>query len=232
VFDTGRYFPSVGSEDAPGNVGTYQLDTRLRDGSKAGPDDIIGDTRSGVSVRPGAPVSGRIDFVGDEDWITTDLKAGKVYVVDVLADGAGSSGVVGGTLKDATLRLIDASGAVLKEDDNSGAGQDAHMLITPSVDGTFYFDVGANGTEVGTYTLRLRELYSGVADPLQSAQWYLPALGLDALNGQVSGAGITVGMVDDGIKSLRLWVCSISLTSATTAGALSMHLLTTSTAQP
>jgi Ca2+-binding RTX toxin-like protein len=49
--------------------------------------------------------------------------------------------------------------------------------------------------------LRLRELYSGVADPMQSAQWYLPALGLDALNGQVSGAGITIGMVDDGIET-------------------------------
>ena len=201
VFESGRYYLSVEAVNSPGNVGTYQLDTRLRDGSTAGTDDITGDTRSGVSVRPGAPVAGRINFVGDEDWIKADLVAGKVYVVDALADGAGSSGVQGGTLKDATLRMIDASGAVLMEDDNSGAGQDAHMLITPSADGTYYFDVGANGIEVGTYTLRLRELYSGVADPMQSAQWYLPALGLDALNGQVSGAGITVGMVDDGIDT-------------------------------
>lgn len=201
VFESGRYFLSVEAVNAPGNLGTYQLDTRLRDGSTAGTDDITGDTRSGVTVRPGVPVAGRINFVGDEDWIKADLVAGKVYVVDVLADGAGSSGVQGGTLKDATLRLIDAGGVVLKEDDNSGAGQDAHMLITPSVDGEYYFDVGANGIEVGTYTLRLRELYSGVADPMQSAQWYLPALGLDALNGQVSGAGVTVGMVDDGIDT-------------------------------
>lgn len=201
VFDSGRYYLAVEATDAPGNVGTYQLDTRLRDGSTAGADDISGDTRSGVSVRPGAPAAGRINYVGDEDWITANLVAGKVYVVDVLADGAGSSGVVGGTLKDATLRMIDASGTELMQDDNSGAGLDSRMLITPSSDGTYYFDVGANGAELGSYTLRLRELYSGVADPLQSAQWYLPALGLDKLNGQVSGAGITVGMVDDGIDT-------------------------------
>ena len=201
VFDTGRYYLSVAAVDAPGNVGTYQLDTRLRDGSTAGADDISGDTRSGVSVRPGAPAAGRINYVGDEDWISANLVAGKVYVVDVLAGGAGSSGVVGGTLKDATLRMIDASGTELMQDDNSGAGLDSRMLITPSADGTYYFDVGANGAELGSYTLRLRELYSGVADPLQSAQWYLPALGLDKLNGQVSGAGITVGMVDDGIDT-------------------------------
>jgi hypothetical protein len=121
--------------------------------------------------------------------------------VDVLADGAGSSGVVGGTLKDATLRMLDANGTELMSDDNSGAGLDARMMITPNASGTYYFDVGANGAELGTYTLRLREMYSGVADPLQAAQWYLPALGLDKLGGQVSGAGVTVGMVDDGIDT-------------------------------
>ena len=201
VFDSGRYYLAVEAADTPGNVGTYQLDTRLRDGSTAGADDISGDTRSGVSVRPGAPVAGRINYAGDEDWVSANLVAGKVYVVDVLADGAGSSGVVGGTLKDATLRWIDADGTELMQDDNSGAGQDSRLLITPTTDGTYYFDVGANGDELGTYTLRLRELYSGVADPLQSAQWYLPALGVDKLNGQVTGAGITVGMVDDGIDT-------------------------------
>lgn len=201
VFDSGRYYLAVGAVNAPGNVGTYQLETRLRDGNASGADDISSDTRSGVSVRAGAPVAGRINYVGDEDWISANLVAGKVYVVDVLADGAGSSGVTGGTLKDATLRMIDADGKDLLHDNDSGAGLDSRMLITPSTDGTYYFDVGANGAELGTYTLRLRELYSGVADPLQSAQWYLSALGLDRLNGQVSGAGVTVGMVDDGIDT-------------------------------
>jgi Ca2+-binding RTX toxin-like protein/subtilisin-like proprotein convertase family protein len=201
VFDSGRYYLAVAAVDAPGNLGTYQLDTRLRDSATAGADDISADTRSGVSVLPGAPVAGRINYAGDSDWISATLEAGKVYVVDVLANGFASSGGVGGTLGDATLRVLDATGKELLQDDNSGAGLDARVMLTPGTSGTYYFDVGANGAAAGSYTLRLRELYSGLADPLQSAQWYLSALGVDRLNGQLSGAGVTVGMVDDGIDT-------------------------------
>ena len=201
VFADGRYYVAVSATDAAGNLGTYQLDTRLRGAASAATDDISADTRSGVTVKPGSTALGKIDSVGDSDWISATLVAGKVYVADVLANGATSSGVVGGNLADATLRLLDASGALLMSDDDSGAGLDPRLVITAETSGTFYFDVGANGAATGTYTLRLRELYSGQADPMQSAQWYLPALGLDRLNGLITGAGITVGMVDDGIDT-------------------------------
>ena len=201
VFADGRYYVAVSATDAAGNLGTYQLDTRLRGAASAATDDISADTRSGVTVKPGSTALGKIDAVGDSDWISATLVAGKVYVADVLANGAGSSGVVGGNLADATLRLLDASGALLMSDDDSGAGLDPRLVITAETSGTLYFDVGANGAATGTYTLRLRELYSGQADPMQSAQWYLPALGLDRLNGLITGAGITVGMVDDGIDT-------------------------------
>ena len=201
VFNDGRYYLAVAAADAPGNIGTYQLDTHQRDLTTAQADDISADTRSGVLVKPGAPVAAKIDYAGDSDWISANLVAGKVYVVDVLALGAGSSGVVGGNLADSTLRLLDANGNELLSDDNSGAGQDSHLIITPTTSGVYYFDVGANGAATGSYTLRLRELYSGVADPLKAAQWYLPALGVDRLNGQITGAGVTVGMVDDGIDT-------------------------------
>ncbi|MBV5277083.1 hypothetical protein JZU56_04600, partial [bacterium] len=168
VFDSGSYYLAVAAANAPGNIGSYQLDTRLRDLSTVAADDISANTRSGVSVLLGAPAAGRINYAGDQDWISATLVAGKVYVADVLANGAGSSGVTGGTLKDATLRLLDATGNELMRDDNSGAALDARLLITPTADGTFYFDVGSAVTELGTYTLRLRELYSGQADPMQS----------------------------------------------------------------
>ena len=90
--------------DLVGNTGTYVLDTRLR-GSDASYDDISADTRSGVSATPGHPATGTINYSTDHDWIKTTLEAGKVYVLDVLAAGDGA----GGTLQDATLRLIDAS---------------------------------------------------------------------------------------------------------------------------
>ena len=196
VFEDGRYFLAVSAADLAGNIGTYVLDTRLR-GSDEAFDDISADTRSGVTAVPGQPARGTINYSTDHDWIKTTLQAGKVYVLDVLADGDGA----GGTLKDATLRLLDAQGAVLAFDDNSGAARDAHLQFTATTTGDYFLDVGSNGGEVGSYTVRVRELYSGEADPLRTAQWYLGAAGVDSLQGQLTGAGVKVGVVDDGIDT-------------------------------
>jgi Ca2+-binding RTX toxin-like protein len=196
VFADGRYFLAVSAAELAGNTGTYVLDTRLR-GSDESTDDLSADTRSGLSAGPGHPATGTINYSTDHDWIKTTLEAGKVYVLDVLANGDGA----GGTLKDATLRLLDAQGRELAFDDNSGAALDAHIQFTATESGEYYLDVGSNGGETGTYTVRVRELYSGEADPLKSAQWYLAAAGLDKLYDQLTGAGVTVGVVDDGIDT-------------------------------
>ena len=197
VFSDGRYFLQVSAVDLPGNTGTYTLDTRLRGSDPGGVDDMSADTQSGISVAPGQPVSGNIEVTGDHDWVKVALEEGKVYVLDVLADGDGA----GGTLADATLRLLDADGGELAFDDNSGAGKDPHLQFTPSSSGDFYLDVTSRFGETGTYTLRVRELYSGVADPLAAAQFYLDSAGILELDGQYSGAGITIGMVDDGVDT-------------------------------
>ena len=97
--------------------------------------------------------------------------------------------------------MLDAQGNEIAIDDNSGAGLDSHIQFTPSVSGEYYLDVGSRGDATGTYTLRVRELYSGVADPLASSQWYIDQSGIAELNGQFSGAGITVGVVDDGVDT-------------------------------
>jgi Ca2+-binding RTX toxin-like protein len=196
VFEDGRYYLSVSATDMIGNVGTYMLDTRLR-GVDESTDDIRADTQSGVTAGPGTPVSGVIDYGTDHDWIKVAFSAGKSYVLDVLADGNGA----GGTLKDASLRLLDAKGNTLAFDDNSGAGLDAHLQITSLMTGDYFLDVGSSNGEVGTYTVRVRELYSGEADPLKSAQWYLTASGLHKLNGEITGAGVKIGVVDDGIDT-------------------------------
>ncbi|MDT9547293.1 MAG: S8 family serine peptidase [Chlorobium phaeovibrioides] len=194
VFENGRYYLSVSAADLPGNIGTYVLDTRLRDTSVSA-DDIAADTRSGVSVAPGRSAAGSIDYAGDSDWVKASLDAGKVYVIDVLGDGDG----VGGTLLDSTLRLIDSTGNDVAFDDDSGAGLDSHLQFSPDSTADFFLAIGSNGTETGTYTVRVRELYGGVADPLESAQWYLDALGLGQLDSRITGAGVRVGVVDEGI---------------------------------
>ena len=195
VFTDGRYFLEVSAVDLPGNTGTYTLDTRLRGSDENLVDDISADTQSGVVVAPGQPASGEIEVAGDHDWITVSLEAGKVYVIDVLADGDGA----GGTLKDSTLRLIDANGEEVAFDDNSGAGRDSRLQISPSSSGDYYLDISSRYAEVGTYTARVRELFGGVADPLATSQWYLEQAGIFDLHGEYTGSDITVGVVDDGI---------------------------------
>jgi hypothetical protein len=197
VFSDGRYFLEVSARDLPGNTGTYTLDTRLRGSDENIVDDISADTQSGVIVGPGRPATGEIEVAGDHDWLMASLEAGKVYVLDVLADGDGA----GGTLKDATLRLIDSNGEEIAFDDNSGAGKDPRLQITPNTSGDYYLDVSSRFGELGTYTVRVRELYSGVADPLAAAQWYLEKSGVFEVDGEFTGAGIKVGVVDDGIDT-------------------------------
>ena len=197
VFDDGRYFLEVSSADLPGNIGTYTLDTRLRSADNNIDDDYSADTQSSAQVGPGKPLLAEIEVAGDRDWARVELESGKVYVLDVLADGDGG----GGTLTDSVLRILDAQGNEVAIDDNSGAGLDSHIQFSPTNSGEYYLDVGARADAVGTYTLRVRELYSGIADPLASAQWYLDQSGITELNGQITGAGVTVSVVDDGIDT-------------------------------
>ena len=197
VFGDGRYFLEVTAKELPGNTGIYTLDTRLRGSNENVADDISADTQSGVIVGPGQPATGEIEVASDHDWMTVTLEAGKVYVIDVLADGNGA----GGTLADSQLRLIGPDGIEVAADDNSGAGKDSHIQIAPTTSGTYYLDISSRFGEVGSYTARVRELYSGVADPLAAAQWYLEQSGVLELDGQYTGAGITVSVVDDGIDT-------------------------------
>lgn len=197
VFDSGRYYLAVSANAAAGNVGTYVLDTRLR-GTASVPDDIRADSQSGVRVAPGQTANGSVNDDTDHDWIKASLTAGKVYVLDVL--GAGGAG---GTLADAQLHLLDSQGNSLAWDDNSGAAQDAHLQFTAASTGDYYVDVSGGNGSTGSYTVRLRELYSGQADPMIGAQWYLVSSGLDQLNGQITGAGVEIGMIDDGINTFH-----------------------------
>ncbi|MCP4929614.1 MAG: hypothetical protein GY918_11225, partial [Gammaproteobacteria bacterium] len=197
IFEEGRYFLSVSASDMPGNTGTYTLDTRLRGNDLDVNDDWAADTQTSAVVIPGKPVIGEIESAGDHDWMMVQLEAGKAYVLDILADGDG----LGGTLPDAHMRLLDSNGEVVAFDDNTGAGLDAHIQISPDVTGSYYIDVMGAGGSTGTYTARVRELYSGIADPLSSAQWYLEYSNINELKGEYTGAGIKVGVIDDGIDT-------------------------------
>jgi len=91
-------------------------------------------------------------------------------------------------------------GVLLNSNDDSGAGLDSRIKLNGGENGqTIYLSVSGNAGVTGTYQLRLRENYTGEFDPLASEQWYREALHVSDLGGEYTGAGITIGVIDDGV---------------------------------
>ncbi|NDD11129.1 MAG: hypothetical protein EB072_00440 [Betaproteobacteria bacterium] len=197
VFDSGRYYLAVSSSDIAGVTGTYVVDTRLRSTERLPADDVGDNARSGALLGFASNANGAIDYSGDRDWYKASLVAGKVYLIEALAQGS----VNGGSLRDSELRLLSADGKQLLFDDDGGAGKDSRLEFVPASSSDYFIEISGAGAATGTYALRLRELYSGISDPLKSSQWYLDALGTDRLGRSYSGSGVTIGVVDAGVDS-------------------------------
>ncbi|MEN9775220.1 MAG: hypothetical protein RL322_2290, partial [Pseudomonadota bacterium] len=198
VFESGLYYLGVSAIGGlPGSLGSYVVENRKIELGGGAADAVPADTFSTARVGPGRPFESRIDTAGDLDWVGATLESGKRYVIDLLGDGDGA----GGTLSDGQLRLIDSHGSVVAVDEDSGASRDARLIVSIAETGQYFIEAAGTGSATGTYTLRVRELYSGEADPLKAEQWVLPALGLDRLDGSISGAGVLIGMIDDGVDT-------------------------------
>lgn len=128
--------------------------------------DIPGDRSTTASIGVGGTVSGVLETVGDHDWYRISLTAGQP--ISVLLDGIG--------LEDSYLRIRDASGNILFENDDiaSGVIRDSSIAFDPSYTGTYFIDVGS-----------FEDKYSG--DYKLSVQPYTPPplWSLDQIAGQL-----------------------------------------------
>ena len=194
VFSSGDYYIQVGAKEFEGNLGSYTLQSSRVEFEPSDNDAISGDATTGYTISKGQLQRSEIDYFGDIDWFAADLEGEKTYKVDVLALGADY-----GTLTDSELRIISSDGIQIAYDNNSGAAKDSEIIFTTSEAGKYFIEVAGEYNDLGSYALRLRELYSGEADPLAAQQTYLDALGLQYIS-EYSGAGITVGVIDDGIE--------------------------------
>ena len=108
--------------------------------------DIPGDNTTTRTILVGGSISDALEVIGDHDWIRVDLTAGQS--ISVFLDGL--------TLEDPYLRIRDASGNLLYENDDitSGTNRDSLLAFTATYTGTYFIDVGAwNENYAGTYTL-------------------------------------------------------------------------------
>ena len=133
--------------------------------------DIPGNSSTNRSISVGGTLSDTLEVVGDRDWVRIELTAGQS--ISVSLDGL--------TLEDAYLRIRDASGNLLYENDdiNPGVNRDSLLGFTASYSGTYFIEVGAwEDNYTGTYQLSVSS-YSPpplatvdeIADQLVAGYW-------------------------------------------------------------
>lgn len=135
---SGTYYLEAGSWDDQ-YIGTYTVSI-----SRASLSDDFANSFSDTSHPFGQVVngtaSGSLDYVGDRDWFKIQLTANSAYTIDL--QGQGSSN---GTLADPYLRVYNAQGVQIAENDDVSLGVilDSEVTITASTSGTYYIEAGS-----------------------------------------------------------------------------------------
>ena len=154
------------------------------------PDDVADDTSTTDSVTvDGGSVVSTIDMLGDQDFFSVELIAGRTYDIGQYAVVGGPSGV---PLADAYIELYDAAGNLVTTADGGGpntpSGLDALLTFIPQASGTYYINArafdqdptnGTTGDAVGDYELFVNDVtgkptytpYYDVDSPLHSIDW-------------------------------------------------------------
>ena len=140
-------------------------------------DDYAADSATTGMVAVGGSVAGYIEPPGDEDWFAVELVAGKIYRFDlerVRADYpvldqphipeslfSVLDYLINGSTWDPYLRGIhDADGSLIDgtTNDDGGQGRDSRVYFTPQGTNTYYVAAGADGNDVGAYTLSVTDV--------------------------------------------------------------------------
>ena len=125
------------------STGTYTLTVSV------GPaDDCANNTTTTCSVSPGTPVTGDIQYSGDDDYFSLSVASGVTYQID--AEGSPTSM---GTLGDPSLELRDPSNPGTAINDDGGTGFNARLTWTTISTGTVYVVIRSADGGTGTYTL-------------------------------------------------------------------------------
>lgn len=110
--------------------------------------DIPGNQTTTLTISVGGSINDTLEVAGDHDWVRIELVAGQSISVSLR----------GVTLEDPYLRIRDANGNVVYENDDisSGVNRDSLLAFSATYSGTYYIDVGAwNEAYTGTYELRV-----------------------------------------------------------------------------
>jgi len=114
-----------------------------------------------TNVLVGTAITGELETGGDKDVFSLSVEAGAIYQIDL----RGSPSSLG-TLSDPLVRIIDANGTTLVQDDDSGTGLESKLEYTATSSGTVYIEAGAfSSRQTGTYQIDVANVSGGDDQP-------------------------------------------------------------------
>lgn len=152
----GTYYLEVESFGNAG-LGTYEVIV-IQQGATPPPpppvDDHGNDAATATALTLGQPMNGNLEVGADVDYFQVDLAAGTNYELKTITQG------------DTMLRLYDAQGAVLGENDDEATGvKSSKLTYMPSAAATYYLAVTSPITTATTYQIQAAPVAAPPANP-------------------------------------------------------------------
>lgn len=175
---------SVVSDDIgvskPGTIDGHQVESA----TDASLDDCAQDITTANIVSVGQVFYGSLEVKGDRDWVALSLSAGQA--VEIQLNGT--------TLVDPYLRIYDASGTLLAQNDDANV-YDSEVIYTSPIDQVIYIEAAAWGDRFsGDYQISVTEVVP--PGPVDAISWsgQLSDTSIDvwfSSEGYVGGTGVT-----------------------------------------
>jgi len=114
-------------------------------------DPATADATTRARIRAGQLISANLDYPGDSDWYRLSVSGGRTYRIWLTSDQGAEQ-----PLGDPLLRVLDASGAEVTQNDDAGASLNSYVEYTPDRSGHVFIEAaGFDGAASGAYTLRV-----------------------------------------------------------------------------
>jgi serralysin len=130
------------------DVSVHAASTQLFQGTA---DTVAGGLTTTATIALGTAVQGVINTSGDQDWFAITLEAGQTYRVTLNGAVVASTAAAGDTY----LRVFNAQGALVTENDDSGGTYNSAATFTATAAGTYYLSAGGYGSTTGGYSMQI-----------------------------------------------------------------------------
>jgi serralysin len=161
------------TETDGGNINAAQPGGEGTQSESSFSDSVAGSTSTTDTLSVDGSARGFVNSAGDQDWYRVNLVAGQQYTFALNGFGKGA-------ISDPFLRLLNASGAEIVSNDDSGPLAGALLTYTATTTGTFYVSAGGYNSSAGQYLLTMNDgatpftpvvAVSDVADYLTNTYW-------------------------------------------------------------